>query len=308
MRLVSGCMLQPRNVVKNLIQGKRSMGNRTNLWSCIFLVLLAVGWTSRSQAALVVDVTVTFENLAPTNSVAFAPLRLGFGNGTFDAFNAGETATDPIISVAERGTGNTWFPAFSAAEPNAVLGSVVGGGSLPQLVPAGNANVNRTSSGSQTFRVDTSVNRFFTFASMVLPSNDLFIGNDDPMEYELFDAAGNLLINEIFVPAGEIWDAGSELAVPLNGAFVVGATNSNRVEQNGVVSFDFSELAAFNGFTLAQGYAFSNAGLTGGTQIGRISFAVTVVPEPSSLAFVGLMSVGTVFRRHRKRDASVLSV
>jgi hypothetical protein len=284
------------------------MGNRTNLRNCFFLVLLVVGWTSRSQAALVVDVTVTFENLAPTNSVAFAPLRLGFGNGTFDAFNSGEAATDPIISVAERGTGNTWFPAFSAAEPNAVLGSVVGSGALPQLVPAGNANMNRASTGSQTFRVDTGVNRFFTFASMVVPSNDLFIGNDDPMEYELFDATGNLLINEIFVSAGEIWDAGSELAIPLNGAFVVGATNGNRVEQNGVVSFDFSELAAFNGFTTAHGYSFTNAGLTGGTHIGRISFSVTVVPEPSSLALVGLMSVGIVFRRHRKRVSVATSV
>jgi hypothetical protein len=265
-------------------------------------VLLIVGWTSHSRAEII-NVTVTFENLAPTDSVSFAPIRLGFGNGTFDAFNAGEVATDPIISVAERGTGNTWFPAFSAAEPNAVLGSIVGGGALPQIVPIGNANANRASSGSQTFMVDTSVNRFFTFASMVLPSNDLFIGNDDPREYELFDAAGNLLIDEIFVPVGEIWDAGSEVAIPLNGAFVVGGTNSNRVEQNGVVSFDSSELAAFNGFMTAQGYAFTNAGLTGGTNIGRISFSVTAVPEPSSLAFVGLMGVGVVLRRYRKGSA-----
>ncbi len=118
-----------------------------------------------TAGAMLVVVTVTVENLAPANSVSFAPLRLGFGNGTFDAFNTGETATAPIISVAEGGSGSAWFPAFAAAEPNAVLGSVGGA-----LLPGATA--------SSSFVVDSSVNRLFTFGSMVIPSNDPFIGND----------------------------------------------------------------------------------------------------------------------------------
>ena len=54
--------------------------------------------------ARLVDVTVTVENLSPANSVSFAPLRFGFHNGTFDAFNNGTAATAPIISVAEGGS------------------------------------------------------------------------------------------------------------------------------------------------------------------------------------------------------------
>ncbi len=266
--------------------------------------LLAIGWSSTSQAAIV-NVTVTFQNLAPTNSVAYAPLRVGFHNGTFDAFNIGTTATDPIISIAERGTGDTWFQAFAAADPTAVLGTVVGSGSLPQIVPAGNANMNRASSGSQTFTVDTSVNRFFTFASMVVPSNDLFIGNDNPMEFQILDDAGNLLISQINQTASQIWDANSEVAIPLNGAFVQGGTNSNRVAENGVVAFDFSELGAFNGFTTAQGYVFSNADLFGATNIGLITFSVSAVPEPSSMALVGLIGVGAAVRRFKKKAAKV---
>ena len=67
--------------------------------------LCAVSATVRAAQ---VDVTVTIENLAPVNSVSFAPLRLGFGNGTFDAFNQGQSAGAAIVSIAEGGstTGN----------------------------------------------------------------------------------------------------------------------------------------------------------------------------------------------------------
>jgi hypothetical protein len=278
------------------------MAFRTKFSSCFLVGLLAIGWSSPGQAA-VVDVMITFENLSPINSVAFAPLRFGLHNGTFDAFDVGTTATDPIISVAERGNGATWFDAFQAADPTAVLGSVVGAGTSPQPVPAGNVGGNFASSGSQTVRIDTSVNQFFTFASMVVPSNDLFIGNDNPMQYRILDDAGNLLINEIFQSAGQIWDAGSEFADPANGAFVMGGTNSNRTPQNGVIAFDFAELGAFNGSTTNAGYTFSNVDLTAGTNIGRISFSAVVVPEPNSMGLFGLICVGAAFRRLLRKAA-----
>jgi hypothetical protein len=81
--------------------------------------------TAPAQAATVA-VTVTVQNLAPTNSISFAPLRLGFNNGTFDAFNLGQVATAPIVSVAEGGSGAAWLPAFAAADPTATIGSVNG--------------------------------------------------------------------------------------------------------------------------------------------------------------------------------------
>jgi len=162
--------------------------------------LAASGCLLSCSAAGLFSVTVKIENLAPVNSVSFAPLRVGFGTGSFDAFDQGETATMPIISVAEGGSGSDWFPAFSAAEPGSVLGSV-GGALLPG------------STASSSFIVDPSVNRFFTFASMVIPSNDLFIGNDDPLEYQILDASGNLLISSILQTGAEIWDANSEALV-----------------------------------------------------------------------------------------------
>jgi PEP-CTERM motif len=260
----------------------------------ILATALAALIASPLQAAIV-QVTVRVENLAPANSISFAPLRFGFNNGTFDAFNIGQAATAPIISVAEGGSGSAWFPAFAAADPTAVLGSV------PGAVTPGN------SATSMTFNVDTAVNQFFTFASMVVPSNDLFIGNDDAQEYRLFDAAGNLLLGAIEVIGSEIWNAGSEAADPLNAAFIAGGTNALRTPENGVVGFSFSELAVFNGLTTAAGYVFSNAALRGDTGIYRISFQSSVIPEPATMSLMGFGMIGAVGIARRRRSLCQVS-
>jgi hypothetical protein len=240
-------------------------------------------------------VTVRIDNLAPVNSVSFAPLRFGFNNGSFDAFNIGEIATSPIISVAEGGSGSAWLPAFAAADPTAVIGSTMGA-----LTPG-------ASFTTRSFLIDTTLNPFFTFAAMVVPSNDFFIGNDDPMEYRLFDAAGNLLINNIDQAASDIWNAGSEAFDPANAAFVVGGTNSARTPEGGIVEFNFAELARFNGLTTAAGYTF-NSNLVNNTAIYRISFSsVAAVPEAATWAqmIAGFVIVGGVLRRRKSIQSSL---
>jgi hypothetical protein len=241
-----------------------------------------------SQAAIV-DVTVMVQNLAPRNSIAFAPLHAGFNSGTFDAFNLGGVATGPIISVAEGGAGDVWQAAFAAADPGAVRGTVGG-----LLLPGAGSSL--------AFRVDTAVNPFFTFAAMAVPSNDFFIGNDSPTEYRLFDAAGNLLLPAITVGADEIWDAGSEVFDAAAAAFV--GNNDLRREQSSVVALNFDELARFNGLTTGAGYVFNSA-LTADSEVYRIGFSVTAVPEPGSLALTaaGLMAIGFV-ARHRRADTA----
>lgn len=134
---------------------------------------------------------------------------------------------------------------------------------------------------SATFRLDTGVNPFFTFGAMVVPSNDFFIGNDNPMAYRLFDAAGNLTISSIGQTAGDIWNAGSEALDPAAAAFLRGRNNDLRTPENGVVAFNFSELAGFNGLTTGAGYVFDSQ-LQSGTPIYRISFSAVAVPEPAT--------------------------
>lgn len=244
-------------------------------------LLLAAG----SAQAETVRLTVTVQNLAPANGIAFAPLHVGFGAGSFDAFNLGAAATAPIISVAEGGAGGAWQAAFAAAEPDAVRGTIGG------LLLSG-------ASAQMSFLVDSASQGFFTFASMVVPSNDFFIGNDDPHEYALFDANGALQINQITLRANEIWDAGSEVFDPTAAAFV--GDNGLRTDQNSVVAFNFAELAAFNGLLTGAGYNFQS-GLGADSEVYRISFTAQPVPEPASIAMLlaGLGVVGASLKRRR---------
>lgn len=246
--------------------------------------LVAAGAAMAAQAATV-DVTVTVQNLAPANGIAFAPLHVGIHNGSFDAFDLGGVATAPIISVAEGGAGGAWQAAFAAADPTATRGTVGG-----LLLPGASSQL--------TLRVDTAVNTLFSFAGMVVPSNDFFIGNDSPTEYRLFDAGGALALSAITVTAAEIWDAGSEVFDAAAAAFV--GNNDLRTAQNSVVAFNFAELAAFNGLQTGAGYTF-NSGLTAGSEVYRISFEVSPVPEPGSLAMLtaGLLGIGGLVRRRR---------
>lgn len=238
------------------------------------------------------QVRVTVENLSPTNSVTFAPLHVGFHAGVYDAFNSGQTPTPAIVSVAEGGTGSAWFPAFAAADPTATLGTV-----LPN--PAGPLLPGMTASA--VFSVDTSVNRYFSFAAMAVPSNDAFIGNDSPTAYMLFDDMGNLNLTSITQHSRDIWNAGSETTEAANAAFLAIGNNDPRVDENGVVRLDVSGISAFDGLTTAAGYVLDSQLANSDLELYRISF--TLVPEPGSvvLGVCGAVALaGVAWRKRRK--------
>ena len=249
------------------------------------ITLSALTITAGSVLAAPVEIQVSIENLAPQNSVAFAPLRVGFHSGSYDSFDEGSSASQAIISIAEGGSGSDWFPAFAAADPGATLGSVLTDGGGP-LTPG--------AIGSATFTIDPAINRFFSFGSMVVPSNDSFIGNDSATAYQLLDADGNLLIGEITQYGRDIWDAGSELNGLFGSAFLDGQMNSDHIDENGTVQFGFSQLDIYNGETTPAGYTFDRQ-FGADDAIYRISFSV--VPAPGTASLLGLGLLGGLRRR-----------
>ena len=139
------------------------------------------------------------------------------------------------------------------------------------------------------------LNQFFSYASMVIPSNDGFIGNDDPQAIRLFDNAGNFLGPVSFTLNGaNIWDAGTEVNNPFGGA---------AFSANGGVSLSESLLVRlhpglndFLGTNTAAGTTLGSA-LNSGTPLFRIS--ISSVPEPGSLVLLFVGALAVLLRRRR---------
>jgi len=59
------------------------------------------------------------------------------------------------------------------------------------------------------FDLNPTDDTYFSFLSMVIPSNDAFIGNDDPLAYKIIDGGFQPQVIDIF--GSMVWDAGTEI-------------------------------------------------------------------------------------------------
>ena len=253
---------------------------------CFSSFLIVLGFSTASYAQTMIE--VKFEAVGP---VGLAPLIAAFSDGSFDIFDAGSAASSALEDLAETGS-----PAgFSPPNGGAVLGPGVGPGSPPIYAPGAMA--------SERFSVDDG-NGMFVFASMLLPSNDWFIGNDTA-----FDVSSLLnapLGTSMSFDIAMVYDAGTELedfdASAGNG--LVGVTNPGDggpnvgTGQGGVVSMVTGPdpFAAFANLEPA-GLDTTAFDFTGGN-VARIT--LTTVPEPSS-AILLLLGVLPFVRPLRRR-------
>ena len=282
-----------------------------------FLPMLLV-----AQSAAALDLRVTVTNLAPLDGVAITPLWVGFHDGSFDSYNNGLSSQPGLESLAEDGNtanlsadflngltyvsgGASTTTSSSQAGSERVDGTLASASGPPPILPGGSA--------SQVFTVAANAtNQYFSYAAMVIPSNDFFVANGNPLAHDLmslFNGAGptSFLIGT----PGTVNDAGTEAE---DFAFTAGnplfpAANLP-AGQSMANEGPADALAAVSNVT---GNPFADFLNQGGTNLGPLNFndsvqyaggaiarvTIEVVPEPSALLLLGLGLLTAVGGRRR---------
>lgn len=187
-------------------------------------------------------VIVTIENRAPAGGTFQTPVWVGFHDGGFDTYDGGTLAsTLPIHGsqalerLAEDGiTDSAVFDSvstdFAALLSGGVQGTVASNGAIPPLAP-GNIV-------SRLFEVNPAMHRYFSYASMVIPSNDAFIANGNPLAHPLFDNAGHFIATSFQVAGSAVNDAGTEAndELPAHTAFLAQAAPDTGVTTSDPIS------------------------------------------------------------------------
>ncbi len=187
-----------------------------------------------TSIAFAQQVRVQIENLSPTNGLFLTPAWVSFHNGEYTLFTAGEAASSGVEQLAEDGDSTILTTEFSAQVSRGQSGVITapnGFAGAPVFDPQDKSN--------RVFDLDPRKHRYFSYAAMVIPSNDAFIGNANPVAYELFDTDGNFKGPIIITLTGnQIWDAGTEENTETDAAFLnqtaanTGASTTEVVQQH----------------------------------------------------------------------------
>ncbi|MEM6466115.1 MAG: spondin domain-containing protein [Pseudomonadota bacterium] len=244
---------------------------------------------STGASALSLDVTVT--NTQSAGGLYLTPFLSVFHDGTYDAFDAGSAPSAGVEAIAEDGDVSVEIAAIGTSDTRQVEVVANPGGfpGAPVLDPGESTTI--------TVDVDPTKTQFFSFLSMVIPSNDNFIGNDNPLAYRLFDANGMpTALNLITVTADMVWDAGTEANNGFGAAF--SSMGGTATETNEGISLQ-GDLSFLTSIATPPGVTVTSAP-SGRETLATIAFAPTPTPVPLPaglpLALVGLAALGLVAR------------
>ncbi|MEM7261615.1 MAG: spondin domain-containing protein, partial [Planctomycetota bacterium] len=157
------------------------------------------------------SVVVVIENTTDLDGFFFTPVWVAAHDGTFDIWSSGQLASDfpglePLAEDGDTGPIDAEFLASPAGLAGG-MSATIAAGSVPAPV--------YSPGESSTFLLDIgdpTTNRYFSYASMVVPSNDLFFATSVPTTHEIFDASGNFVGPiTIEVYGSDVVDAGTEV-------------------------------------------------------------------------------------------------
>lgn len=297
-------------------------------------IITATMVTLGSMMAIASTVTaatlkITVESLAPPNGNFLTPTWFAFHDGSFDLYNLGEPASQVLEYFADGGvTGidtrvpgwveavqnataspdfNGTYPSFindalisttfarSSAGLNGGVQDIVFTDDFSLVLP-GNFRPGQTATKTITLDDKNLANlRYFTYINKLIPNNDAFVSNDEPLE--IFDAQGKFIGADLLITGDQVLDAGVETNDELLSSFIglgVGPRENGVVRihpgikpvgAGGVLDIDFHGAGFFaNGNFKTPGY-----------QIARIT--VTQVQEPATIT--GLFALGGLFALRR---------
>ncbi|MGK7897269.1 MAG: spondin domain-containing protein [Xenococcus sp. (in: cyanobacteria)] len=180
------------------------------------------------------QVKVTIENLAPENGIFLTPFWVGFHNGNFDTYDRGASISPAFERLVEDGNTAPLSEEFLNSDDGIVDGTIAG----LEGEAAGSIDPVETVTATFTLESTDATSRYFSYASMIIPSNDAFIANGDPLVREIFDAEGNFLGAEFIIVGSQVLDGGTEEndELPENTAFFGQAAPDTGVDENGVVT------------------------------------------------------------------------
>ncbi|MBD0263269.1 MAG: spondin domain-containing protein [Tolypothrix sp. Co-bin9] len=261
-----------------------------------------------ASTASAASLKITVENLAPQGGTLITPLWFGLHNGNFDLLNEGQALPiQPFERLVEDGLTAPISNYFATSGTGSVQGVVFGGSERP-IAP-----ISPGAKASAIVDIDNSIlsTPYFSYAAMVIPSNDAFFANDDPLEHRLFDAQGNFIATSFDIFGSEVYDAGTEVndENPINTAFLQQPAPNIGTTEGGVVSIHPGFRAAGTGGVLdasrpfrGETINFANADFKAqGYRVARIT--IERVPEPSTLAILPLTGLFLLYRKARRSPA-----
>lgn len=247
----------------------------------IILACISIG-----AAANAAEVKIIIENLAPANGTYITPAWVGLHDGSFDIYDSGTAATPQLERLAEDGNTGPISQLFMDS------GVGTAQATLNAIGPIGPG-----SSVEHTFDIDPTGELYFSYASMVIPSNDAFIANGNPLAHQIFDADGNFVGANFFVVGTDVLDAGTEVNDELaaNTAFFGQSSPDTGVTENGNVGAHPGFLPVGSGGIL-DSTEFANANFL---QDGYPIAQIRVVPEPATLGLLAIGAAAGFVRRRR---------
>ncbi|MCB1047229.1 MAG: T9SS type A sorting domain-containing protein [Calditrichaeota bacterium] len=168
-----------------------------------------------SLGAAATTLTVTIENLSPAAGTWTSPFWIAFHDGSFDSHDPGTMASMAVTHFAEDANSSFLMDNFNSSGAGQSQSFVVSDMGIPPIGPGETATLVVDIDGSMAN------GRYLRYFAMVVPSNDAFVGNADPMALEVFDAGGTFQPVTLMIPGSAVMDSGTELntEIPAETAF-----------------------------------------------------------------------------------------